>query len=550
MTHKLSLTVLLTLLALAFSACAPTGTVLPTAAPPAAVAPTTAPPSASAPTDVAATAAATAAAPASTAGTKKLTWAFALGTNCMDPAFQTGSPDANNMYNIYDSVVAHKSDSLTEVDPALATSWEVSPDGLTYTFKLRPGVKWQGGYGEVTAEDIKYSWERMRNPETKAVGGAFLKPIKTIEVVDLLTVRLTLNAPNPPLLMNLAHDPGAAIVNQKAVEERGREHCLRPIGTGPYQVTRAETNGGVTMQAFAEAWRGKPAIDEIELRIIPEESVAVLALKNGEVDFMVPRDPTFIQELRKTPGVVVNGDEKASASFYALWLNNSRKPFDDPRVRKALIHAIDRETLVNSVTEGMITQVANSVVPPTLVGYTSDVTVYPYDLELAKSLLKEAGYENGFEVTAEAIRTGDNPAMLTVVQNMWKEIGVTLNISFLDRAAIRANQAAGNFDITVSNPTRAEVDGIMDYFRCQNIPGSNFPQYKGVCDLIDQQASAADPAERIKLLEQIQKQIAMDAPVVPLWYPVEVTAARDYVKGMIPNLAGWQTRFYHFDIQK
>jgi peptide/nickel transport system substrate-binding protein len=540
MKSKLSLTALLALLALAFAACAPVATVPPT----------TAPPAAGAPTEVAAPTGVPAATAAAAEGAKKLTWAFALGTNCLDPAFQTGSPDANNMYNIYDSLVAHKNDSLTEVDPALATSWEVSPDGLTYTFQLRPGVKWHGGYGEVTAEDVKYSYDRMKNPETKAAGGAFLKPIESIEVVDPLTVRLNLSTPNPPLLLNLAHDPGAAIVNQKAVEERGREHCLRPIGTGPYEVTSAETNGGVTMQAFADAWRGKPAIDQVEMRVIPEESVAVLALKSGEIDFMVPRDPVFIQELRKTPGVVVNGDEKASASFYALWLNNSREPFDDPNVRKALIHAIDRETLVNSVTEGMITQVANSVVPPNLVGHTSDVTVYPYDLELAKSLLKEAGHESGFEITAEAIRTSDNPAMLTVVQNMWKELGVTLNISFLDRAAIRANQAAGNFDITVSNPTRAEVDGIMDYFRCQNIPGSNFPQYRGVCDLIDQQASTADPAERVRLLEEIQKKIAEDAPIVPLWYPIEVTAARDYVTGMIPNLAGWQTRFYHFDLDK
>ena len=549
MSKRFALVSVLLIAAMLVSGCGQK-TVAPTTAP---VQPTTAP---AQPTAVPAPTDTPKPAPTATpVQPKKLVWGVSMGTNCLDPAFQTGLPDSNNLVNIYNGVVTHKPGSLTEVDPDLAERWTVSADGLVYTFYLRSGVQWQGGYGEFTAEDVKYSWDRMLNPETKTTGATVLKVISSIEVVDKYTVRVTLKAPNPPFLINIANTVGALIVNKKAIEERGTEYCLKPIGTGPYQVSKAETNGTVVLQVFDKYFGAKPAIDEVEMRVIPEESVAVMALKSGEIDYAIVREPINIASLLKAaPEVVVNGDQQYTASTYALWLNNTRKPFDDVRVRRALTHAIDRDTLAREATEGLATKRADSPVPPSLLGYTEDVTKYDYDPEKAKALLAEAGYPNGFKITVDSMNTAFNPVMLTIVQSYWKKVGVDLEISYLDRAAIRQHQAEGSYDITVSNPTRAEVGLILDYYKCGNFPpGPNFNLYKApddICKLMIDQATEIDQQKRVEMVTKIQQQITNDCPNVLLWYVAEVTAARSYVKGMIPNLPSWQTRFYYFDIVK
>ena len=142
-----------------------------------------------------------------TAEPKTLTFAYAQTITCLDPAFQTGTPNSNLTDNLFNGLVTHKPGTLTEVAPDLAESWEVSDDGLVYTFNLRPGVQWQSGYGELAAADVVYSWERILNPDTAARGGTLLAPVESIEAVDDLTVQVTLKAPNAPFLVNIRSLP-------------------------------------------------------------------------------------------------------------------------------------------------------------------------------------------------------------------------------------------------------------------------------------------------------------------------------------------------------
>jgi peptide/nickel transport system substrate-binding protein len=484
---------------------------------------------------------------------KKLTWAFDMGTNCLDPAFQTGMPDHNNIMNIFSYLVAHKPGTLEDVNPDLAERWEVSDDGLVYTFYLRSGVKWQEGYGDFTAEDVKYSWERIMDPETKARGNTTLKVVESVEVVDPLTVRVTLKNPDPGFLIKLPHTPNTAIVNKRAVEERGEDHCLRPIGTGPYRVVWSEPSGGVIMVANDDYFGGRPVIDEVEMKVVPEESVAALALKAGEIDFVMLRGSAVIADLMQAgPDVVVNVDPSRSTSIFALHLNTSREPFDDVRVRYALIHALDRETLAREASEGMTDRPAHAIIAPSLFGHTDDVTQYEYDPEKAKALLAEAGYPDGIKITADSMTSGFYPVVLTMVQSYWKESGIDLEINFLDRAAMRQHQSEGNYDITVSDINRADPDLLLDFFRCDQFPpdGINRTFWNGPCELIEAQAREMDPEKRAEMLKTIQQEFAIGAPVVPLWHTPMVTAAGSYVTGLIPNLAWWQTRFYMFDIEK
>jgi len=485
---------------------------------------------------------------------KVLNWSFSQLVACLDPAFQTGGTDSMLLDNIFNKLVKHNNFSLETVDPDLAESYELSDDGTVYTFHLRQGVQWQKGYGEFTAKDVVYTWERVMNPETGARGASVLAPVTSIEALDDYTIQVTLDAPNAPFLINIAHAPVTDIVNEQAIADLGDDFCLNPVGTGPYQIVEADTSGTAIMEAFDDHFKGRPAIDEVVFHHIPDESVAVLALKSGEIDYMIVRDPINIVSLKDDPSVQLIADEQFAASIYALWLNNTRPPFDDIRVRKALAYAIDRETLVREATEGFLTQVANSILPPSLLGYTDDVVKYEYNPELAKQLLEEAGYGEGasatINVAAQAMQTAFNPIMLTIVQEYWADVGVNLEIEYLERAAIRENQGSGNYDITISNPTRAETDLILAYFDCDLHPpnGSNFSYYDGVCDEIHQQSRTINQADRVDLIVKIQQQIAEDLPVIPLWYPVEVTAASNRVTGIVPNLGSWTPFFYLFDL--
>jgi peptide/nickel transport system substrate-binding protein len=483
---------------------------------------------------------------------KRLVWAVSFPTACIDPAYSNRLPDWQLTMNVYNGLVRQKPGSLAEVEPDLAERWDVSPDFTQYTFHLRSGVLWHENYGAFTAEDVKYSWERQLNPETRANSSADLRRVKSIEVLDPRTVRVTLDQPFPAFLVTIANSAFTAIVNRRAIQERGASHCVRPIGTGPYRVARAEVRGGALLVANDQYFGGRPKIDDVEMRIILDESVAILAFRAGELDMMVVREFPNIGLLRRTPNIVVNADDKFAASVYQLTLNNTRKPLSDVRVRRALLHALDRRKIMLTVGAGVLGQISHSHIPPAIYGFTNDVPKYDYNPARAKQLLAAAGYPNGFKVTVIAPNTAYHPAILTIVQAMWKQVGVDLQIQLLDGAALRPLQRAGDFDITSGDPTESEIGQHLARFSSREIPVLNQSQYRGrgIDALIDAQAREANPQRRLAILKQIQQQLATDLPTLPLFPTVQATAARNYVKGMVPNLGWWQQQFYRMDIER
>jgi peptide/nickel transport system substrate-binding protein len=448
--------------------------------------------------------------------------------------------------------VKQKPGSLTEVLPDLAERWTISNDGTVYTFFLRSGVRWHDGYGEFTAQDVKFSWERLLDPATRANNPSDLRLVESIDVVDPRTVRVTLKQPFPAFLVTIANSAHTAMVNRRALAERGAAHCVRPVGTGPYRVQRAEVRGGVTLVANPEYFGGRPAIDEVELRIVPEESAAVLALRSGETDLMVVREYANIALLRRTPNIIVNADDRFSASTYILALNNSRKPFNDVRVRRALTHALDRRAMMLRVGAGVLTSITHTVIPKSILGHTEDLQRYEYNPGKAKQLLREAGYPDGFKTSVIAPGTAYHPAILTIVQAMWKQIGVDLQLELLDSPALRPRQRAGDYDITSGDPLDAEVGQFLARYDSRFIPLQNQCHYKGqgIDAMIDAQARELNPERRAEIIKQIQRRIAIDAPCIPLFPTVQATAARATVKGLVPNLGWWQLPFYLMDIER
>ena len=488
---------------------------------------------------------------------KKLAFSITVGVGSLDPLNSQGSSDSIIQDNVFSGLVRHKPGTLTEVDPDLAERWTVSSDGTVYTFFLRRNARWHDGYGPVTAQDVKYTWQRVMDPKNRANGFDTLAPVASVDAVDQFTVRVTLKERYTPFLINIAHEWGTFIVNQRAVEERGPGFALRPVGSGPYRVVQAESRGGALLEAFGDYWEGRPKIDEVEMRVIPEEAVATLALLRGEIDYEIVRDPVNIGALKRVEaagrGIIVNMDEHFSASMFALWLNLKKKPLDDVRVRRALLHAIDRPALVRRVNEGLITRVAHSAVPPSLLGFTENVGQYRYDPTLAKRMLTEAGLPTGF--TIKALGQSSAPFFaptLTIIQAMWASVGVRLEPEILERGIVRTRQRNGDYDITLSNPTRSEIDAFLQFFHSRFSPpaGTAFTFYNGVDSLIEQQVRLQTSAERARIIGEIQRRIAEDVPVLPLWYPMEITASRDYVVGHIPNIGWWRAQFWRMDLRR
>jgi peptide/nickel transport system substrate-binding protein len=285
------------------------------------------------------------------------------------------------------------------------------------------------------------------------------------------------------------------------------------------------------------------------MRIIPEESVAVLALRSGDIDFMLVREFPNIALLQRIANVTVNFEFRGSTSPYVLWLNNTRRPFTDARVRRALAHATDRKTLTTKVTEALTSTVAHSFVPPSVFGHTTDVVKYDFDRARARRMLAEAGFPNGFKTSLMILNSAYHPAAAVIIQAMWKQVGVDVQIEPLEVAVRGQRQRAGDYDMTLSNPTVAEVSQILQYFDPRNVPGANLNLYKGqgLDRLIDAQDREINPQRRAAILKQIQQQLARDMPGIPLWYVSEGTAGRSNIRGMIQNLGWWQTRFYLMD---
>lgn len=331
--------------------------------------------------------------------------------------------------------------------PALAESWTISDDGTVYTFKLREGLKFSDG-NDLTAEDVKYSFEHLLNPATAAptafmfepvVGGTeFLAGNATevtgIKVIDPLTVEFTLTAPVWTMMQRFALPPGF-IVSKEGVEAAGDELGRRPLGAGPFILESWESGIRVTGTRNPNYYEaGQPFFDGFELQLGIEPSVGILRMESGEADIALeyvpnsdyPRlaaDPVLSQRLLKSAGF-------PNTSY--IIMNNNKEPFSDIRVRQALSMAVDRDRLVQ-IYNGRATPIGGFL-PASVVGHSPDVTPPAYDPEGAKALLAEAGYPDGFSTTMLSNTFPNDLAIAQAVIADLAAIGVQVELTSLDNA--------------------------------------------------------------------------------------------------------------------
>jgi len=347
----------------------------------------------------------------------------------LDGHFAVTTQDMLVVRNVYNALMKYKPDT-TELTGDLAERWEVSPDGLVYTFRLRRNVTWQKGYGRLTAQDVKASFDRLRDPETRSPFAGLLSMVREIQVLDPYTIRFVLSEPYAPFLHLLTNYRVGPVVNARAARERGAAFAWDPVGTGPYEVERAIPRTEVVLRAFDQHFGGRPRIRRIITRTVPDLNAMVVGLENGQYHMLYSiqaLDESVIKRLR---------ERGFSVTYYSrnlprvLLMNVTKKPLDDVRVRRAIAHAINRQQVIALSMAGY-GRPWYSPVPEGYFAATTQVPRYEYNPEKARQLLVEAGYRDGLDLPMQVFDV--MKVTSDVIAEQLRRVGIRVQQEVLDQ---------------------------------------------------------------------------------------------------------------------
>ena len=425
------------------------------------------------------------------------------------------------------------SGDLAKLEPDLAESWTKSDDGLTWTFKLRKGVKFHRDYGELTADDVVFSLKRAGDPKSSSFSADYAS-FANVEAVDPLTVKITLKTPVPSLLGLVANYHGGEIVSKAAVEKLGDDFRLKAIGTGPYMVDEYKPKESITFVANPNYYRGKPKIDRIVYRFIPADAARDLAFQSGELDVIYGRqDQKWVERVKGQSDVVV--DVVRPAELAMLHINQSQKPLDNLKVRQAVAYAIDPKQ-ISGFVGALVATPGKSVVPIGYLGFDDSTPIPCCDANKAKQLLSEAGFPDG--VTIKAVQT-NLPSMLStmqVVQAQLKKGGIDLQLDVVDHQTFHANIRKDMSQVNYYSAARFPVADVYltQFFHSRSTVNTPTAVVNtSHCKVADAEIDAArveqNPQKQLDLWKTAQKKIIEDLCAVPLNEQLQVWARKKNV---------------------
>lgn len=480
--------------------------------------------------------AATALAPPLAAAAEKTTLNVGIAaqdSGRLDPHFAVSTIDRIPVAWMFNALVRFPPGSIdpAHIEPDLAESWDTSADKKTWTFHLRHGVQFHGGYGELTADDVVFSLQKAADPKTSAFSSE-LRAVQSVEAPDPYTVRITLKEVVPSLLGTLVNYSQGYIVSRKAVEKLGDDFARHPIGTGPFAFGSLVPNQSLELVAHEQYFRGKPRLAKVSYRFIPSDASRDLAFQSGELDLDYGRaDQTWVNRTRQQPHTVVDIFEPAEEA--QLYLNTAAKPFDDIRVRQAVAMAVNRPQLVQW-RGADVSRVAESVVPRGYLGFTADNGLLGPDVAKAKALLKEAGYPDG--LTVKVIQS-QLPEMLTamqVFQAQLKRAGIILDLQVVEHATYHAQIRQDLSPMVYYSAARFPIADVYltQFFDSRSTVKTptavtNFSH----CDVADKEIREArtetDGAKQIALWQEAQRKIVAAVCAVPMFETLLVFAHHD-----------------------
>lgn len=483
-----------------------------------------------------------------------------------DPGLYTaGTTFDASAHTVYSRLLEFKK-GTTETEPGLAESWTISDDGLEYTFKLRPGVKFQTTEfftptRELNADDVIFSLERQwksDHPWHAYVTGASWEYfsgmgmpdlIESLDKVDDMTVKIKLKRREAPFLANLAM-PFASIMSKEYADKLqadGKMNQLNqmPLGTGPFAFVGYQQDAVIRYKAHPDYWAGKQKIDDLVFSITTDAAVRYQKLKAGECHLMPYPNAADVESMKADPNLKVM--EQAGLNVAYLAYNTTQAPFDKVEVRKALNKAINKQAIVDAVFQGQATPAVNPI-PPTMWSYNDNIEDDTYEPELAKKMLEDAGVTNlSMKVWAMPVA---RPYMLNarraaeLIQADFAKIGVNVEIvtyewaEYLERSKAKDRDGAVILGWTGDN---GDPDNFLDtLLGCDAVGGNNRAQWcnKEFDDLVTKAKEATSVEERTKLYEEAQVVFKREAPWATLDHSLSIVPMRKNVEGFVQSPLG------------
>ncbi len=466
----------------------------------------------------------------------------------LDPGRETDGESFYGSRQIFDTLVEFKP-GTTEVQGALAESWNVSADGLEFTFNLRPGVKFHDGT-PFNADAVAFSFERQMDESHpyydhgpwKYFGGMGMGGIiDEVVVVNDLTVKFVLTAPEAPFIANLAMD-FAAIVSPTAVALYDEEFPSNPVGTGPFKLVSWTKDDSIVLEANKDYWGEGPYLDRLILRVIPDATARYLALKAGEVDLIDFPSAEDLELMAADPNIELIQQAGLNVGYIAM--NLDKEPFGDVRVRQAMNYAINREEIIEGVY-GSAGQVAKNPIPPTIWSYNDDIEPYPFDPDKARELLAEAGFPNGFstDLWAMPVARPYNPnarRIAEIVQAQLADIGVEIEIVSYDWGTYLDKTDVGEHSMAMLGWTgdNGDPDNFIYLLLSADSavpPAMNISFWRNeeFTNLTLEAKRVYDQDARAKLYEQAQVIFHEEAPWVPIAHSVVTVPVLNTVHGFV-----------------
>ena len=452
----------------------------------------------------------------------------------LDPHAANDGPSIKVWAQMHDNLVQLNEEM--EIVPGLAHDWE-QIDELTWEFQLREGVLFHNGQ-ELTAEDVKFSLERVVDPDISAPGSFIVDFIESVEIIDQYTVQLTTEEPFAPILNHLAH-PVAVILNQEAVEEAGDDYgTLEVVGTGPFEFGEWSTGDYILLERFDDYFGDNAGVESLRIRPIVEDTVRSIELETGGVDIAYSIAPPDEERLRESETITLSPYESLSSLYVGI--NAEKEPLDDIRVRQAINYAVNTDDILEFIYGGQGVK-ATGPLSPNIFAHNPDLYQYDFDPDKARELLEEAGYENGFSLT---LMTTDDPLFhqsSEIVQDNLSQIGIDVAVETRSLGDFLDTTAQGEHDLFVL--TWGTITGDADYglyplFHSSQFgsPGNRtFYANDRVDELLEIGRTVADQTRREEVYYEAQEIIVEEAPWVFILNPTRLIGVGPDAEGFIPH---------------
>ncbi len=439
----------------------------------------------------------------------------------LDPMVTTNAFSRSMMKAMFDTLIVL--DPQLAPLPALATSWE-TPSDTTWRFKLRQGVKFHDD-SPFNAEVAKYSLDRFVDPATKNPEAAVLKPITSVKAVDESTLELTTDGPFAATLTAIQN---AFMMSPTAVQAAGDQIAKKPVGTGQYRFVDWVPGERLVMEANPDYWGTKAKIQRLTWKPVTEASTRIVALRTGQADLIANIPPQLADQvsgpdmkLERVPGILIT-----------IMFNFAMKPFDDPKVRQALNHAVNVDEIIQFVLGGAATRLA-SATKPGMLGHDPDLKPYPYDPAKAKQLLAEAGFPNGFEATLDAPngRYLNDKAVAEAIVGQLNKVGLNITLNLPDYNALVQKIVGHTSQFYLIGSVEPATE--IAFPRAFKSGGAFFQGYTNdeVTGLIDRANRTLDRPQREQLFKQANRQIQQDAPWLFLYAQQDTYGLRSRLQG-------------------